>query len=157
MKIRVIGIGQSMRGDDAAGLEAIRRWQKEYPHTANNPRVSVENSELPGLGLLDKLEGADAAILIDAVRSSSPPGTLHLLNSDDLAAFSSEAGSAHGWGIAESLNLGRILSPSLANCRITLIGIEVGQVDIGAVLSPEVEAALKDVVNMIEKEVNSQL
>ncbi len=38
MKIAVIGIGQSLRGDDAAGLEAVRQWQEKYPKTAKPPR-----------------------------------------------------------------------------------------------------------------------
>ncbi len=56
MKIAVIGIGQSMRGDDAAGLDAIRQWKVEYPETATRPDIRVETSELPGLDLIDRLE-----------------------------------------------------------------------------------------------------
>ncbi len=157
MRVKVIGIGQSLRGDDAAGLEAVRQWQNKYPKTANNPLVSVETRELPGLELLDMLEGAGAAILVDAVRSSNPPGTLRVLRPEDLAAFTTDSASAHGLGVAETLNLGRMLSPSLADCQVTLIGIEVGRVNMGAGLSAEVEAAVKEIVDLIEKEVNSRL
>jgi len=122
VKILVIGIGQSLRGDDAAGLGAVRLWQDKFPISA--ARVHLELSELPGLGLLDLLEGMDAAIIVDTVHSVAPPGTLHHLGPDDLASFTANAGSAHGWGVAETLQLGRTLYPSLAGCRITLIGIE---------------------------------
>ena len=150
MNILVLGIGQSLRGDDAAGLEAVRLWQKQHPESATGIHVAL--SELPGLGLLDLLEGMDAAILVDAVHSSAAPGTLHRLGPDDLDAFSTGSGSAHGWGVAETLQLGRSLYSSLAGCRVTLIGIEAGPMEMGASLSPEVQNALEEAAGQIEKE-----
>jgi hydrogenase maturation protease len=157
MNIIVLGIGQSLRGDDAAGLEAVRRWQAKFPETAGRREVRVETSELPGLGLLDLLEGADAAVIVDAVQSGAPAGTLHRLNLDDLSSFTPDAGSAHGWGVAETLQLGRRLSPSLAECRLTLIGIAAQRFELGAGLSPQVEATLAEAVESIEKEVRAFL
>ena len=157
MSVVVIGVGQSLRGDDAAGLEAIRRWQRKYPQSANHPEIRTEISELPGLSLLDLLAGAQAAVIVDAVQSSARPGTLLRIGPDELAAFTPGAASAHGWGVAETLQLGRRLSPALAECRITLIGIEVRQVEMGEEFSPEVEAALDQACDLIEKEVQEQL
>jgi hydrogenase maturation protease len=154
-KIALIGIGQSLRGDDAAGLEAVRLWQARYSQTAQ--KLRVELSELPGLTLLDRLEGMQAAILVDAVHSTALPGTIHRLGPDELAAFSSDAQSAHGWGVAETLALGRSLYPGLAECRITLIGIDGDQFGLGARLSPAVQAALSAAARMIEKEVQAIL
>ncbi len=113
VRIAVIGIGQSLRGDDAAGLEAVRQWQEKYPETANRPEVRVEASELPGLGLIDLLDDMDAAVIVDAVKSSAKPGTIHRISPDELSAFTSDAQSAHGWGVAETLQLGRELYPTL--------------------------------------------
>jgi hydrogenase maturation protease len=115
MKLTVIGIGQTLRGDDAAGVEAVRRWQAAYPATASRKDVTVTLSELPGLALLDQLEGFDSAILVDAVQSSAEPGVIHRLTPHDLDAFGSGSGSAHGWGIAETLKLDRQLNPDSPN------------------------------------------
>jgi hydrogenase maturation protease len=155
MNILVLGIGQSLRGDDAAGLEAVRLWQQAHPLTAQ--RVQVAISELPGLALLDFLSGVEAAILVDAVMASAAPGTLHRVGPDELEAFSAGSGSAHGWGVAETLQLGRSLYPSISDCRITLIGIEASQMDLGAGLSDEVQAALPGAAQMIEQEILSLL
>ena len=151
MIIKVIGVGQSLRGDDAAGLEAVRLWQDMFPVSAT--RVHLELSELPGLSLLELLDGMDAGIIVDAVRSADPPGTLHHLGPDDLASFTPDAGSAHGWGVAETLRLGRSLYPALAKCRVTLIGIVGGIFEIGAGLTPQVQEVLMEAAMMIEKEV----
>jgi hypothetical protein len=45
----------------------------------------------------------------------------------------------------------------LAGCRITLIGVEAGRMEMGAGLSPEVENVLGAVCDLIEKEVQTVL
>ena len=155
VEIAVIGIGQSLRGDDAAGLESVRLWQRLYPGNAS--RVTVKLCELPGLGLLDLLDGMDAAILVDAVHGPFTPGHLVRVGPDELAAFTPDSQSAHGWGVAETLALGRSLYPALAQCRITLIGIAGGQFDMGVGLSQEVQTGLRAAASHIEEEVQALL
>jgi hydrogenase maturation protease len=146
--VTVIGIGQSFRGDDAVGPEAVRRWREQLIETANRPDVQVEVCELPGLGLLDLFEGADSVLLVDAVQSGAPVGTIHQIGPEKLAAFAAGSTSAHGWGVAETLELARQLGLPLPS--IHLIGIEAGQMEIGAGLSAEVEVVLPEVCLAIE-------
>jgi hydrogenase maturation protease len=155
MKILVLGIGQSLRGDDGAGLEAVRLWQATYPKTAQ--QVNVLLSELPGLGMLDLLDGTEAAILVDAVHGSAAAGTLHRIAPEKLESFTTGSASAHGWGVAETLHLGRMLYPELDSYRITLIGIEAGTFELGAGLSPQVQAALPEAARLIEREIQDVL
>jgi hydrogenase maturation protease len=153
MKVAVIGIGQSLRGDDAAGLDAVRQWQGEYPETASRPEVRVDASELPGLALIDLLNDTDAAVIVDAVQSSAKPGTIHRLNPDELSAFTPDAHSAHGWGVAETLQLGCQLYPTLKNLPVRLIGIEAEQVTLGKGLSKNITEAMPALCLAIEHEV----
>ncbi len=152
-RIVVIGIGQSLRGDDGAGPSAVSQWQETFPETAGRPEVRVETLELPGLELLDYLDGMDAAVLVDAVQSPALPGTLHQFRLEDVFSFTPDAQSAHGWGVAETLQLGRSLYPLLAKCRLILIGLAGKDFEMGTKLSPEVEAALPQAVEMIQREV----
>jgi hydrogenase maturation protease len=153
-RVAVIGIGQSLRGDDAAGLEAVRQWQEKFPETAGRPEVQIEASELPGLALLDTLNEVDAAILVDAIQGSNP-GVIHRLSEEELTAFTSDSKSAHGWGVAETLRLRKKLTDAKANLRI--IGIEAEQIEIGAGLSKVVEEALPKVCEVIQAEINHLL
>ena len=155
MDILILGLGQSLRGDDGAGLEVVRLWQETFPETAK--KVNVVLAELPGLGLLDLLDGMEAAILVDAVHGSAAAGTIHHIRPEKLDSFTPGSASAHGWGVAETLELGRSLYPELANYRISLIGIEAGTLGMGAGLSPQVQAALPEAVKLIEKEVQDFL
>jgi hydrogenase maturation protease len=155
MNILILGIGQSLRGDDAAGLEAVKLWQAQHPDNA--AKVQVELSELPGLALLDLLEGMEAAVLVDAVQTSEPAGTVLHLGPDELTGFTQDAASAHGWGVAETLILGHSLFPSLAKCKVTLIGIVGKDFRIGAGLSPDVREALVKAADMVEWEIQNAM
>jgi len=152
MSILVLGIGQSLRGDDAAGLETVRLWQQRYPQSASC--VRLETNELAGLELLDLLDGMDAAVIVDAVHSEAPAGTLVRLGRAQLAAFKPEAGSTHGWGVAETLRLGVSLYPRMANCRVILIGIVGNHFEMDMGLSAEVRKVLLKAAEMIEYEVS---
>ncbi len=149
--IKIIGIGQSLRGDDAAGLEAVQVWNNTYPTRQAHPNISVELAELPGIGLLNLLEGCQAAILVDAVQSGAAPGKIHQLTEDDLAAFSEGSGSAHGWGIAETISLARQIMPDSLPGKLLVIGIEGSQFGLGAPMSPQVRTALPEVARLIDQ------
>jgi hydrogenase maturation protease len=152
ISILLVGIGQSLRGDDAAGLEAVRLWQASYHE--NTPDVQVEFCELPGLDLLNLLTGTTTAILVDAVVSGAVPGTIHRLDRLQLAAFLPGSNSAHGWGVAETLALGSQLDPQSLPEKIILIGIEASQMELGAGLSRGVKNALGDVAQAIQEEIH---
>jgi hydrogenase maturation protease len=151
MNILVLGIGQSLRGDDAAGLEAVHLWLTRYPESA--AVVRVEYSELPGLGLLELLKDQEAAIIVDAVQATASAGRVICLDTTGLVSFSPGTGSAHGWGVAETLQLGRSLYPWLEKCQITLIGIVGKDFKMGSGLSLEVRKGLDEAVDMLEREV----
>jgi hydrogenase maturation protease len=153
--IKIIGIGQSMRGDDGVGLAAVRRWNENCQLNVNRPYVRVELAESPGIDLLDLLEGARIAVLVDAMRSGAHPGTVRVLTENELDAFTGDFSSAHGWGVAETLSLGRDLMPFAMPQTLVLIGIEADHLEVGAGLSPSVETALSEVGRLIELQVTS--
>jgi hydrogenase maturation protease len=115
--VAIIGIGSPF-GDDSAGLEAARRLSAAPP-----PGARVVCADRPGVGLLDLLEGADAAILIDAARSGAPAGTLHDLDLRRSGAIASRLVSSHDIGVGEALELARALGRAPKFGRI--LGIEV--------------------------------
>jgi hydrogenase maturation protease len=156
MKLTVIGIGQTLRGDDAAGIEAVRRWERLFAATAGGADVTIQYSELPGLGLLDLLDDYDVAVLVDAVSSEAAAGKVYRLDPDELESFGVGGKTAHGWGVAETLQMDKQVNPSRPT-RIRLVGIEVAQVEMGAPLSPAVEASLPAACQAIEEEVQALL
>ena len=156
-KLLVIGVGQTLRGDDAVGVVAVQSWQAQFPQTANHPEVQVEISELPGLDLLELLSGAEYALIVDAVQSGKSPGEIHILDERGISAFDPGTGSAHGWGVAETIQLGRTLKRNDLPKEIKFIGIKAGQFETGASLSQEIIQNLPSIADEIENQVRKLL
>jgi hydrogenase maturation protease len=149
--ILILGIGQTMRQDDGAGVEAVRRWQVMFAEHAADQDLHVMLIELPGLKLLDTLQEATHVLIVDAVQSGAKPGYLHQLRENDLAEFGQGSNTAHGWGIAETLALGRQLEPAKMPEQVDLLGIEIKSIKLGEGLSTEVAAVIDKAAVMIEK------
>jgi hydrogenase maturation protease len=145
--VRVVGVGNAMRRDDAVGLEVARRLREVLPPGAE----TIECGGEP-VGLLDAWEGAEVALLVDAVSSSGRPGTVHRL---DVTAGpvppGLARGSTHALGLAEAIELGRALARLPA--RLALYGVEGGRFDAGEGLTPEVARAADRLVEEIRAEV----
>lgn len=143
---RVIGVGNLQRGDDAAGILAVRRLRRRHPG-----RFEVVECEGEMSALFDAWDGAGRAVVVDAVRAGVTPGTLHRF---DAIATRLQAGifvgSTHAFGVAEAVELARslgILPPALV-----VVGIEVQRFTLGAPLSPGVAAALDRLVDRVAVE-----
>ncbi|HEX9596378.1 MAG TPA: hydrogenase maturation protease [Anaerolineales bacterium] len=157
MRLLLVGIGQEFRGDDAVGVEIVRRWQVEHPETAAQSSVQVELSGLPGLNLLTSFEDVDNAILVDAVISGGKPGSLYELAIADLANFGPGEASAHGWGVAETLALAEALGDGRMPKEVHILAMEVEDISPGSQLSPVVEAAIPAAIQRLETMVRTQL
>ena len=155
--VTLIGIGQSFRGDDAAGILAVQQWQNTQPGLAGHPDLRIEIAETPGIGLLGLIAGSQSAILVDAVRSGNPPGMMHILTEKDISSFYEGAGLGHGWGVAETLELGHTLGREDLPQTIHIIGIEGAQFELGCDLSQEVNTLLPSVLQEITKLIRQHL
>ena len=144
-----------MRGDDSVGLEAVRIWRSKFASTSR--KIRVELAEVPGIGLLNLLIGFRHALLVDAVISGKTPGFIHQIQQEQITAFTSGTQSAHGWGIAETLAMGKNLYSQSLPETIKILGIEILSVEMGNHLSQLVEESLPKLVNMIETEIQRLL
>lgn len=145
--IRVIGIGNDWRGDDAVGLVAARRVSAMIGGSAE-----VIECRRGGVELLEQIQGASVLLLIDAARSGKPPGTIHRLDpSTGPIAPVLSPGSSHALGVSEAIELAR--SMGLLPPRVIVFGIEGERTDAGQGLSPRVARALPDVIGMVRAEI----
>ena len=147
-RIQLIGVGSAF-GDDRLGWAVVEALQRSSAVQALGPgRVAVSILDRPGAMLLAHWQDTDNVILIDAVHSGDPPGTLHGLTAADLASGGLPA-SSHGFGIACALELGRALG-NLPG-RVLLYGIEIDPAHAGLSLSPAVRSALPGFIRRIEQ------
>jgi hydrogenase maturation protease len=136
----IIGVGNPDRGDDAAGRLAARRLLS----------LGLDAREHSGEGasLLEAFSGAERVVLIDAVRTGAPPGSITVWDARH-ASLPRQAlrGSTHAFGVAEAVELARAIDRLPAS--LTIYGIEAQQFDSGAGLSPAVRDALEQLVERI--------
>jgi hydrogenase maturation protease len=156
MNIIVIGIGQSLRGDDGIGPEAVGLWSTVHPQTAEDPRIRILLLETPGLGLLADLETPDAAVLVDAVSTGRSAGSVGVFDPIPDTGLSAAEKTAHGFGVAESISVARKTGARLPP-RLVLIGIEGEQYELGRGLSDSVRAALPAAAEKIQQVVSGLL
>ena len=124
-RVLIIGVGNEVRGDDAIGLLAARDLA-----SLKLPWVRVEESRGDGARLLSLWRGVEAVLIIDAVSSGSPPGTLHRV---DVTTFpipgSFRCASSHDFGVVEAIETARALGELPGEC--VLYGVEVGETTVG--------------------------
>lgn len=147
--ILVVGIGNGDRGDDASGLVAARHLRHR-----NLPEILVGEQSGAGIDLITLWQSTDVRMLyvIDAMCSGLPPGTIQRFeaHSAPLPAQFSEEYSTHSFGLAQGIELARVLG--CLPPQVIVYGIEGRCFDPGAPLSAEVEAATLKTAELIMTE-----
>ena len=133
----LIGLGNRMRGDDAAGPE-VARLAAEI-----NPRIEALVHEREPSDLLDLWEGKEEVIVVDAIEGPRP-GRLHTFDpaSGPLPSVFATTASTHVFGLPELVELGRELGRLPA--ELTVIGIEADDFTLGAPIGAAVRAAVEE-------------
>ncbi len=139
-KALVVCVGNSLVGDDAVGCAVCEILAREpLPCGARLQLLGVG-----GISLLECLEGESIMIVVDAVQLGDDPGTIHVLDWDELPPAAAGVVSAHGVGLREAIALGRLLSPEAMPRKVLVIGVEGVSFDtIGAPMTPEVASAVE--------------
>jgi hydrogenase maturation protease len=143
----VIGFGNDLRGDDAAGLVAARLVRAHAPPDVRLHEVASDPTEA-----IDLWDGAARAIVVDAMQSGRPAGTVVRVDLLDAAAAAGCAlRSSHSFGVIEVVALARALG-RLPD-EVVAFGIEGTEFSPGAPLSPDVATAAARVAAAIVQEI----
>ena len=139
----VVGFGAVDRGDDAVGPVVARLVSDELAaHGPTGVQVIVHDDPT---ALLDLIEGRDLVVVVDAVHSGSPPGTLTVREAGregralPTGADRGWAGT-HGLGLSAMIELARSLD-RLPD-RVVVVGVEAAGFEHGRALSAPVVPAV---------------
>lgn len=127
-----VAVGNPFRGDDGAGTAILRHLRKDIP-----AGVTVLEETGDGVELFEVWKGVNAVILVGAVQSGAPPGTIHRFDAaaEKLPSWFSHS-SPHTFGVAEAIELARSMGELPP--RLIVYGIEGLDFSAGTELSPEV-------------------
>jgi len=140
----IIGCGNRERSDDGAGILVAERLRQ----------LGVEADARVGEAgdLIEAWKGVDDVIVVDAVVTGAPVGTVHAWDGRQPLSSVTTTDSTHGFGVAEAIKLAHLLDR--LPTRLRVYGIEGRRFDLGAEASPEVKGAIEEVVRKIMAEVS---
>jgi hydrogenase maturation protease len=142
----VMGVGNTLQGDDGVGVHAVRALER---HAAAWPKLRLYDAGTLGTTLLIEVEETENLIVIDAMRMDSPAGTVRCFADQDMDRWMrrSKASSVHEVGLSELLDLAR-LRDRLPRHR-ALVGIEPGHIGWSDSLSDELAGSLDEVRRIV--------
>lgn len=144
MNVLVLGAGNILLSDEGIGVRVVEALQDRYQMAEG---VEILDGGTCGMDLLDIIAGRDHLIIVDAVNTGSPPGTLVRLHDGQIPAAFRTKSSPHQLGLQDVLALLRLLET--APRHVTVIGVQPASLDIGLELTPGIAARLDELVEMV--------
>lgn len=144
MSILVLGIGNLIMTDDGVGVRVVQHLTEEYRFPEG---VTVMDGGTLGLDLLHHLEGVERLLLVDAVETGGPPGTMVRLAGEEIPVALQTKLSPHQMGLQDLLAVAELQGnrPS----EMVLWGVQPESVELGMELTPAVAAQFDHLVGKV--------
>lgn len=139
-RIIVLGIGNVLWADEGFGVRCVEALQSRYEFA---PHVQLIDGGTQGLYLIQHVQAASHLLIFDAIDYGLAPGTLRLIENDDVPRFmGAKKMSLHQTGFQEVLMLAQLTEryPS----QVLLIGCQPQEIDdYGGSLRPQIKAVIE--------------
>jgi hydrogenase maturation protease len=143
--IVVLGIGNVLWADEGFGVRCVEALQRRFDFA---PHVSLIDGGTQGLILIEHVQAARRLLIFDAVDYGLAPGTLKLVENDEVPRFlGAKKMSLHQTGFQEVLLLAQFTGrfPD----EVLLVGCQPEELeDYGGSLRISVKAALEDALQL---------
>ncbi len=147
----IVGIGNKYRGDDGVGPWVAQKLKEcELPE-----HVKIVEQCCDGAELIELWKNTDTVIVIDAVQTQSPAGTLHRIEAHheevpgDFFHY-----STHAFSLAEAIELSKVLGELPAN--LIIYGIAGENFAMGAEIHGTVKQTAHALVAQLVAEIKSK-
>ncbi|MEM1581520.1 MAG: hydrogenase maturation peptidase HycI [Candidatus Bathyarchaeia archaeon] len=144
-RLVILGIGNPLRGDDALGLEILKRLKGKLPKN-----VKVINGGATPENFVGKIRRFNPShvLLIDATRFNGKPGEARLISPSQISGAVISTHTMPLYILANLIN-------KSTGARILLLGIEPKYLNLGEKISPEIKEAIeksaKLIINVVSK------
>ncbi len=145
--IGVIGIGNTLKGDDGVGVLLARRMkEKNLPSD-----VKIFDAGTGGMKILHILKDLEKVIIVDAVRFGGDAGDYVFFSPEEVESLRNSGGT-HGTSLFEILDLSEKVEE--APEEILILGIQPKDDSIGDNISSELEDKLPDFEEELSKKLS---
>ena len=147
-ELAIVGVGNELLRDDGVGPHVIEALETSL---APDDGVRLYNAGTTGFLALEAMSGCDRAVVIDAIRTGTEPGTIHEYRFKN-GAFDDEIPemTMHDVSFTEALQFARDVYELPDDVRI--IGVEPRSLRTGLELTEPVERAVPGVIETIAAE-----
>ena len=145
MKILVLGIGNLLWADEGFGVRAVEALQRQYDCGTD---VHIMDGGTQGLYLVQYVQAAEKLIVFDAIDYGLEPGTLKLVENDEVPLFmGAKKMSLHQTGFQEVLAASKLTGHYPQ--ELVLIGVQPENLeDYGGSLTKIVKAKIPEAVHV---------
>ena len=150
-RLAIVGIGNTLRSDDAAGVLVARRLMDSRLIRDLEAVLVMDAGHAPEnrTSTLRRFE-PDIVLLIDAVDMGESPGSIRWVDMDEIEGMSA---STHSLPLSM---LARYLNWEL-KCEVTLLGVQPKSNEVGEIVSAEVLQAVNAIVEALRAGELSQI
>ena len=153
MRTLVLGIGNTILGDDGVGVSIAR----ELDTKIRNDNVDVLDVNIDGLNLLEIIVGYDKLIVIDAIMTDEGDiGEIYRFKPEMICDPSHTAISPHHFNLVTTIEIGKKLFPNEMPGETVVYAVKVKDVTVVTEkMTKKVEEAIPEVVRLILEELYS--
>lgn len=147
-KLGVLGIGNTLKGDDGIGIVLVNRLQnKDIPGDVEFHEVGTS-----GMNILHYLKDLERAVIVDAIRSEGEPGNSVFFRPDEVDS-DIEVRSTHDANLLEAIELSGAMGERPDS--IVIMGVIPEDMSIGEELSPSLQKKLPELVKKLREKITS--
>ncbi|MBE0472926.1 HyaD/HybD family hydrogenase maturation endopeptidase [Rhodoferax sp.] len=151
MRAVVLGIGNTILSDEAAGVRAVEALEQAW-HVPDN--VLLIDGGTSGMEMIEDLSNLDFLLVIDVVLTGAAPGTLVKIAGDEIPVFFRDKLSPHQIGLPDVLASLELLDAIPK--EIVVLGVEPISLELGMEMTPTVAAAIPELVDRAVAELRAR-
>jgi hydrogenase maturation protease len=147
MRAVVLGIGNTILTDEAAGVRAVEALEKAFKIPDD---VLLIDGGTSGMEMIEDLSNLDLLIVLDVVKTGAAPGTLVKIAGDEIPIFFRSKLSPHQIALPDVLASLELLDAIPK--EIIVLGVEPISLELGMEMTPTVAAQIPGLMRMAADE-----
>lgn len=151
MRAVVLGIGNTILTDEAAGVRAVEALELAFKMPAE---VLVIDGGTSGMEMIEDLSNLDFLIVIDVVKTGAAAGTVVKISGDQIPVFFRSKLSPHQIGLPDVLASLELLDTMPK--EIVVLGVEPISLELGMEMTPAIAETIPQLVEMAVAELVSR-
>lgn len=147
MRAVVLGIGNTILTDEAAGVRVVEALERDYKLPEN---VLAIDGGTSGMEMIEDLSDLDFLIVVDVVKTGAAPGTVVKIDGADIPVFFRGKLSPHQIALPDVLASLELLGTMPS--EIIVLGVEPISLELGMEMTATVAERIPQLVAMVVEE-----